>query len=253
MKHAYSLLLIAAVAALPRAASAQMVEVRDIDGNVLNNTNVQVVEAVGNMDQIMGIPAAVENISGTQRTINVKRYELSVPHGTGNYFCWDLCYNERNAGVSPLWVGGDPISMAPGSISNGFHAYYKPYGATGQAAFRYVWYDTASPNDSDWVDITFNATATGIAENASPVLGFSAFPNPVAHGDLTLNYELASTAPGTQLAIYNMLGERKLVRAIGAAEGKLVLRSGELGGGVWFAVLERNGRALATKRVVLVN
>ena len=253
MKHAYQLLLIAASTAFPLIAGAQsIVEVRNAGGNVLNGTNVQVVEAVGDMGQLMGFPAAVENISGTQRTVNVKRYEMNVPHGTGNYFCWDLCYGERNAGNSPLWIGADPVTMAPGFIANGFHAYYKPYQMIGQATFRYVWYDTANENDSDWVDITFNATAAGVGEHASPVLGFDAFPNPATASDVTLNYELASITPGTRMAVYNVLGERKLVKALKSAQGKVVLREGELAGGVWFAVLERDGKALATKRVVVL-
>ncbi len=252
MKHAYSFFLIAASAALPLALSAQIVDVRDVEGNVLNGTNIQVVEAVGDAGQIMGYSATVENISGEQRTINVKRYEIDVPHGTGNYFCWDLCYNERNAGVSPLWIGADPIPMAAGFIANGFHAYYKPYQTMGQATFRYVWYDMAQATDSVSVDITFNATAAGVGEHASPVIGFDAFPNPATASAVTLNYELAATTPGTRLAVYNVLGERKLVKAIKGAQGKVVLQDGELTSGVWFAVLERDGKALATKRVVVL-
>jgi len=252
MKHLYTYIYVLACAMLAGSANAQIVEVRDIDGNLLNGGMVQVSEPVGGDDQIMGIAAAVENVSGIARTVNVKRYEMNVPHGTGNYFCWDVCYGERNAGVSQVWVGADPVSMAAGFTANGFHAYYKPHTIIGEATFRYVWYDLANPNDSVWVDIQFNAMVLGIAENNSPVRAFTAFPNPSVRGDLTLNYDLASLSDGMQLAFYNMLGERKLVRAIGAAQGKVVIRDGDLSSGVWFAVLERNGKPLATKRVVVV-
>lgn len=252
MKHAYQLLLIAAGTAMPFLSSAQIVEVRDTLGNVLNGTNVQVVEPLGGASQLMGIPAHVENISGVQRTVNVKRYEVNVPHGTGNYFCWDLCYGERSAGNTPLWIGADPIPMAPGFVANGFHAYYKPYQMPGEAVFRYVWYDVDNVNDSTWVDITFNATMAAVAQNASPVLGFDAYPNPAAGADVTLSYELAANTPGTRLALYNVLGERKMVKAVKAAQGKVVLNAADLGAGVWFAVLERDGKAMATKRVVLL-
>lgn len=249
MKHAYPLLLVAACTAIPFLSNAQIVEIRDTNGNVLNGTNVQVV---GDTGQLMGFPASVENISGVQRTVNVKRYEVNVPHGTGNYFCWDLCYGERSAGNTPLWIGADPIPMAPGSIANGFHAYYKPYQMYGQAIFRYVWYDVDNVNDSTSIDITFNATMAAVAENTSPVLGFDAYPNPAVGGDVTLNYELATVTPGTRLALYNVLGERKLVKVIKSAQGKTVLNAADLGAGVWFAVLERDGKAMATKRVVVL-
>lgn len=231
---------------------AQLVEVRDGNGNVLNGTLVQVWDAVGDVDQLMGVPAEVENVTAAAHTVNVRRYELDVPHGTGNYFCWDLCYGERNAGVSPVWTGADPVTMPAGYVANGFHAYYKPYGNLGPASFKYVWYDVAYPSDSVWVDITFNTTLAGVAESAAPVLGFEVFPNPSASNEVTLTYELATATPGTRMALYNVLGERKLVKNIRAAQGKLVLQPGELGSGVWFAVLERDGKPLATKRVVVL-
>lgn len=233
------------------SANAQIVDVRDASGTSLNGTLVQVTEPVTDNGQIMGLSAFVENVSGTSRTVNVKRYELDVPHGTGNYFCWDLCYGERNAGETPLWVSTDAIPMNAGFIANGFHAYYKPYMTVGAATFRYVWFDVNSPNDSVYVDIQFNAMAVGITENPSPVRTFTAFPNPAVGNDVTLTYDLANGTDGMQLAVYNMLGERKFVRALNATQGKVVLSANELPAGVWFASLERNGKALMTKRVVV--
>ena len=99
---------------------------------------------------------------------------------------------------------------------------------------------------------TFTITEqVGISE-VSAVRGFTAFPNPSVAGNITFNYDLATSAPGTQLVVYNMLGERKVVKTIGAAQGTVVLNDGDLSSGVWFAVLERNGKPLATKRVVVV-
>ena len=251
MKQLNSFSVFTAVILLATSASAQIVEVRNANGDLLNSTLVQVNEPVGDDGQIMGIGAAVENVSGSARTINVKRYEVNVPHGTGNYFCWDLCYGERTAGSTPLWISADPVPMAPGFVSNGFHAYYKPYTNVGTATFRYVFYDTATPNDSVYMDIEFNAMFVGIAENTSPVKSFSAYPNPAVSSDITINFDLSTSVAGTQLAVYNMLGERKLVRALNAAQGKVVIGKDELPAGVWFASLERNGRALVTKRVVV--
>lgn len=251
MKQTHSIPLFTAVLFFAASASAQIVEVRSSNGDVLNGTLVQVSEPVGDSGQTLGIGGAVENTSGSVRTINLKRYEMDVPHGTGNYFCWDLCYAERAAGASPLWVGADPIPMNFGQIANGFHAYYKPYTNVGTATFRYVWYDVNTPNDSAWVDIQFNAMFVGISENVSPVRSFSAYPNPAISSDITINFDLNTPLAGTQLAVYNMLGERKLVRSLNVAQGKVVIGKDELPAGVWFASLEQNGRALATKRVVV--
>lgn len=254
MKSFYTYALIGASLLLyARPANAQIVQVRDGDGNVLNGTMVQITQPIGEDAQVLEESAAVENISGTARTVNVKRYEVDVPHGTGNYFCWDLCYGERNAGLSPLWVSSDPVAMDAGEIANGFHAYYKPHGTVGEATFRYVWYDVNSPNDSVWVDFKFNAMTVGISENNGPVRAFNAFPNPSVGGDIALNYDLTDAGAGMQVAVYNMLGERQLVRPLSASQGKVVLRAGELPAGVWFASLERNGTTLVTKRVVVTH
>ncbi|MEO5584579.1 MAG: T9SS type A sorting domain-containing protein [Flavobacteriales bacterium] len=233
------------------SAQAPLVTLTNAAQEVVNGTTVQVNAGVTDMDQLLGMGLSAENTSGTSRLVNVKRYETSVLHGTSNYFCWDVCYGERNAGAYPLWVAADPVSMAAGEMANGFHAYYKPQVNTGTSTFRYVWYDMNSPNDSTWVDFEYNVTeASGIAEVVD-VRAFKVFPNPSTGGDITINYDLATATSGTQMELYNVLGERKLVQPISAAQGKITLREGELNSGVWFAVLKRNGKTLATKRLVV--
>lgn len=233
-------------------AQTPVVTLTNAEAEVVNGTVIQINAEVTDTTQLLGMGLYAENTSGTARTINVKRYELDVLHGTANYFCWDLCYGERNAGASPLWIGADPIPMAAGGTANGFHAYYKPKGYTGVSTFRYVWYDMASENDSTWVDFVFNVTEAVGIEEAGAVRGFNAWPNPASGGNITINYDLAQVATGDRLAVYNLLGERKLVKRLGAAQGQVVLEQTELGSGVWFAVLERNGKAMATKRLVVV-
>ncbi|MGB3869203.1 MAG: T9SS type A sorting domain-containing protein [Flavobacteriales bacterium] len=254
MKTKYTLPFFAIALLTSSVVTAQNspVTLTNVDNEVVNGTTIYITAEVGDMTQILGKALNAENETGSSHLVNVKRYEVNVPHGTANYFCWDLCYNERNAGTSPLWIGADPIPMQPGEIANGFHAYHKPMGHTGTATFRYVWYDMNNENDSTWVDFEFDVTEqVGIAE-VSVVRGFTAFPNPSVAGNITFNYDLATASAGTQLVVYNMLGERKVVKAIGAAQGTVVLNDGDLSSGVWFAVLERNGKPLATKRVVVM-
>lgn len=223
------------------------------DDNGVDVTNGAVVHQMGNED-IEGAVSLTALLNGSSSMlVNVKRYELSYEEGSENYFCWNECYSPTPGGAMPFWDSPDPKGLTVGTPFYGFHAYYRPNSTIGTSVYRYVWYAVSNPNDSVYVDITFNATATAIAETASPVLGFMAYPNPVSGGDVTLNYELTSITPGTRLAVYNVLGERKLVKALKGTTGKVVLHEGELGSGVWFATLERNGKALATKRVVVLD
>ncbi|MCO6482019.1 MAG: T9SS type A sorting domain-containing protein [Flavobacteriales bacterium] len=253
MKQRYSIVLFSAAILASAGARAQEVPLTltNAEGEVVNGTTIELSEGVTGMLQLMGMGLRAVNTSGTDRLMNVKRYELDVLHGTMNYFCWDLCYGERYAGVSPLWVGADPIPMQAGDTANGFHAYYKPMNIVGTSAFRYVWYDMGNPDDSTYVDFIFNVTVgTGVAE-VNDMAGFSVYPNPALGGTITFDYDLRGNAAGTRLAIYNMLGGRQLVKPLAAAQGRVRLGEGELGSGVWFAVLERDGKPLATKRLVV--
>lgn len=237
-----------AISLFTLSASAQVVTVTDENGQTLNGT---VVNVQGDTTGILSFSALTTNTSGTDRTINVKRYETSVQPGTKNYFCWDLCFNAADVGTHPLWVSDDPRAMVNGEEFNGFHAYYVPQGVAGVSSFRYVWYDYFDTNDSAWVDIVFNSMPVGIHEIATPVRSFTVSPNPSMGGEVTLTYDLSAASVGDRLVVYNMLGERKLVRMLDAAQGKVVLSQSDLAPGVWFATLERNGRSLTTKRVVI--
>lgn len=253
MKARYTLPLFAL--GLAFAAHAQVVPVTllNANGEEVNGTTLQVQQELnGDLGQILVQALDVQNITGSTRTINVKRYELTVLPGSQNYFCWGVCYDAAGAGERPSWVSQHPVVLNAGETSSNFYGDYKPMGNPGMASFRFVWFDMDSPNDSAWVDVAYTALeAAGISEVAA-VRGFTAFPNPSVDGSITFNYDLARTAPDTRLALYNILGERKLVKAIGSAQGTVKLDEGELSSGVWFAVLERNGKPLATRRIAVV-
>lgn len=250
MKQTYALFLL--LAAAPSFSTAQnLLTITDETG--VDVTNGTVVHEMAATDWEAAISLTTLLNGSSSMMVNVKRYELSYAAGSENYFCWNECYSPTPGGDMPFWDSPDPKGLTAGAPFYGFHAYYKPNGTAGSAVYRYVWYAVSNPDDTVYVDINFNATATGIAEHASAVLGFTAWPNPANGADVTLNYELSSITPGTRLAVYNVLGERKLVMALKGVAGKVVLHSGELGSGIWFATLERDGRALATKRVVVLD
>ncbi|HEX2615969.1 MAG TPA: T9SS type A sorting domain-containing protein [Flavobacteriales bacterium] len=247
MKQHYSFLALAAL--LSANASAQSINVTDHEGNVVNSTTRYVYcDADASMAEL-DLP--VVNVSGDDKWIGLKRYEVSVQAGTQNYFCWDVCFNAANAGAHPMWQAQDPLYLTHNVPVTNFHAYYKPMGFTAVSTFRYVWYTTSDPNDSTWVDIVFSASPTGIEENAAQATTLTAYPNPSLTGTVTLDYELAS-AQGARLVVYNTLGERALVRTLANGQGRVTLAAGELGAGVWFANIEQNGRAVATRRLVVV-
>lgn len=131
-------LALLSIALFGTAVCAQnpLLNLTDETGTAVNGTTIQINAEVGDTNQTLGMSLHAENTSGVERLMNVKRYETNVLHGTANYFCWDLCYGQQNAGVMPVWVGADPIPMSAGATANGFHAYYKPKSLVGTSTFR---------------------------------------------------------------------------------------------------------------------
>lgn len=240
--------------ALAVGAQAQTVPVAllDADGNLMNGQTMHVVaELNGDPYQTLQQALTTRNITDQTRAINVKRYELDVLPGTQNYFCWTLCYDAVDAGDRDVWVAHQSVTLVPGEEFDGFYGDYLPNGITGTSSFRFVWFDVDT-EDSTSVDVVFTALEPSGVEELVAVRGFSAYPNPSTEGSVTFDYDLApAAATGAQLALYNLLGERKLVKPLGAAQGRVQVTDGELDSGVWFAVLERDGKAMATKRVVV--
>ncbi len=250
MKIPYALTLALAAAVGTAHAQTPFVAITDAQGALVNGTVLHVnADLTPDPFQILSQALLVTNTSGVARTINVKRVELDVLPGTQNYFCWFQCYDPIDAGFSPVWTSPQPIAMAAGEEWPGFYGDYMPKGISGSNTMRYIWFDVDQPSMADSVDVVFTAAEpSGVAELAH-VRGFSVYPNPSVGGNINLDYDLA--ASGARLSIYNLLGERKLVKNLGAAQGRVVLGSADLGNGVWFAVIERNGKALATKRLVI--
>lgn len=226
-----------------------VVTVRNGQGQIVNGTLVS-TSAAQSTDTVK----LLSRLSGdVAKEINVRRYELWTVPNTQNFFCWGVCYLPVASGVNPTWVSQHFVDMNPNTNYNNFAAYHEANGqASSTARFRYVWFDTADPfgPDSSWVDIEFGG-AVGVGERAAKPVQLSAWPNPSNGDDVSLEYALDSFVPGSALVLYTVLGERIRTLELPGAEGRLVLRTSDLGSGVYFANVERNGRVLATRRVVI--
>ena len=235
--------------AICSAVSAQDFVDLKFDGNLVNGQTVTVYAPASTVTMEKDI---VTHLNGTvARWTNVKRYELSVVSGTQDYFCWGLCYLPQNAGALPLWISQDSVNLAPGADDPHHHAYYSPVGHVGVSSYRYVWYASANHNDSAFVDIVFDTQHVGVEENTAIDHRFDVFPNPSNSGAMSFSFDQLRGSGSEALIIYNALGERVVSRSILSAQRSVMLADGELSSGVWFAVLEVNGRPVATRRLVV--
>ncbi len=232
------------------AAQAQLAELHDhLTGNVVNG---QLLEHWGVNDTSSHEVDVHLILNGSvNKTVNVRRYELSVVANTENYFCWGVCYGPQMAGALPVWNAQPQhaIPCQPGVMVTNFHAYHNPYGALGSSTYRYVWYDVANPTDSVWCDIRFQVTAVGVPELA--VKEFAAFPNPAIGQDVQLRLELNGDAAGAQVVVHNMVGEQVLLVPVRGASARITMPTAQLSPGMYFASLQRNGRAASSIRFVV--
>lgn len=252
MNHRTLLLPVTAVIALAVQAQSQgFVAIRTTDGETVNGSVVHVPTDI--TAPLSDIPLRCELLEGTDpQQVNVRRYELVPVAGSGNYFCWGVCYLSVPSGTNSTWISQHYVNMTPGTPVNNFHAYYEPNNNAGASRFRFVWFRTADPDatDSSWVDIEFGPSV-GMDERSSPLNSLSVMPNPALDSDMRISVDLGPTAPGASLIIYNALGSKvqqhKLVTGVSA----IILRREELMPGIYFANVEVNGRVLESRRLII--
>lgn len=250
MKTRYTLLFLS-IAISIGVHSQGVVTVRNTQGQVVNGTLVS-----ASADQSTDTVKLLSRLTGdVAKEINVRRYEMWTVPNTQNFFCWGVCYLPVASGVNPTWVSQHFVDMNPNATYNNFAAYHEANGqASSTARFRYVWFDTSDPfgPDSSWVDIEFGG-AVGLNERQAKAVQLSAWPNPSNGEEVSLDYTLDGFVPGSAVVLYTVLGERIRTMVLPGAQGRLVLRTGDLGAGVYFANVEHNGRVLATRRVVITH
>lgn len=243
------LLLINLVIALSFSLNAQTFQLKDHDGNVVNNgDSFDMWAPDGTIELDFGLDA--ENVTSSSITVGVKRYEVSVVSGSKNYFCWNVCYSPTLAGEMPYWIAQDPLIMDDvDSVYTNFHAYHRPTGTNGLNMYRYVFYNQADQNDSISINITFNTSPTSVVELANNKEDIVAYPSP-AVGNTTFSYKLNQNATA-KIVLHNMLGAKVKEFKLSQLEGKLRISVADLQPGVYFYSLVNNNKTVAVKRLVV--
>ncbi|MFT7011898.1 MAG: hypothetical protein ACJAWR_001922, partial [Flavobacteriales bacterium] len=177
-------LLSVAVIACFSSSMAQNIELRNHNGTALINstaiTLVDTLENDNNQDIAVEIDATSKFSSSTN--IKVKRYELTTTSPLSeNAICWGVCTINILWGTKPL----DTTDQVPMNLNQKviFSGHVYPRLKAGTTVFKYVWYDVTNPNDSAWVDVTFdirNPNAVGI-EELKKETSIKIFPNPATN------------------------------------------------------------------------
>ncbi len=244
-RYATAVLLLAAGHHL----SAQEIVTLNYGNNVVNGQTLAIVGAASTFELEASLGVTLN--SSTERTLRVKRYEVWPVDGTSNTFCWGECYIPYNAGERPLWVSNLTETLQPSVLFEGFHAYYYPAGTEGLTKFRFVWYPTDAPTDTAYVDIVFDtrANAVGQQELAAATPAVEVFPNPATGANVTLRF--SGDLGGAQWVLNNALGAVERQGTLRGGVADVAVNLDGLPSGVYFASIVRQGRMVATRRVVI--
>lgn len=245
MKRSIISILYTGILAVTSFAQLDM-QVTDGDGNIQNGSTYYYY---GDPSSTMHAALLCENTNSSNIEVNLKRYETDVQPGTKNFFCWGVCYGAVSVGTNPLWVSQDFVDMDAGVQYNNFSAYHQPQGNVGVSCFLYVWYDTADPNDSTWVNVCFDSETVGVEEN-DMIADLNGYPNP-SIGSVNFDIALRVSINEAELVIYNLLGERVWSRFISNNEQKFVLNEGELSPGIYFYSVQANGQSGIAQKLII--
>lgn len=235
---------VAVFAAAISAASAQSLELSNIDNMVFGEPTAAYLQGV----------ATVTNNSSNAIDVLVSFEELTPgPVGSGHYFCWTVCYNEGGITDGFVTPPNHALTLDAGASTNNFYADYVPHGTVGIAEYRYTFYDRNNPSDAVSVDITFDTQNVGVEELEAGSNAISeSYPNP-AHRFVKMNYSVAQSAKTAEVVVYSMLGAK--VKRVGLEEkqGTLRIDVSSLPSGMYFYSLLVDDKAISTKKMLVTS
>ena len=197
----------------------------------------------------------VKNNGSSNIDVKIKRYELSYTAGTKNAFCWQNCYTFMNAGA--VWqfpvpadnAWNDFVTVNAGSVSAyQLVADYQPYSNVGSSTYRFVAFDGNNPNDSSYVDVTFDVVL-GVNE-ITKTSNFTLYPNP-ASNNVTINLEADNNTVSRSIQVYDVIGNKVGEYKLNGNNGKMTADVSALNNGIYFYALLENGKAVLTRKLIV--
>lgn len=244
------ILSIAAIACFSNSV-AQNIELRNHNGTALiNGTTITHIDTlINDMTQDVDVEIDATSKFTSSTDIRVKKYEISTTAPLSkNAFCWGVCTIDLVWGVKPL----DTTSHIPMSLNQKitFSGHVYPNLHAGNTTFKYVWYDVANPNDSAWVNVTFevrNPNAVGI-ETIKKETKINIYPNPATD---YLNVAIASNEDNKKIEIIDLLGKVVYSNIITEESTKLRVNTTDYLPGVYFVTISSNNQSIKTSKFVI--
>lgn len=184
----------------------------------------------------------VKNVSAATKSVFCKKVYINILPNSDNTFCWDVCY------VPTVMVSKYPIDMPAGSITAKFDATYSSYGYSGDSRIRYVWFDGSNTTDSVSIHVIYRAHPLGLDESMIALNALVASPNP-ANATVKLNWKPFSDP--AKLTMHDLIGSKILEKTVEGIAGEENLNTSGFPDGLYFCILESEGKLPLVKKIVI--
>lgn len=250
--------LLFALAFTITGAFAQSFEIRDESGADVTNGTYNFAGPNSPSDPWFKyeIDFEVTNTTGSTITTKVKRIETGVLSGSAHYHCFGICYTDIDAGTDYIFPESGDVEYldyvdVAGSGTAIINTYLKPKSAVGQAVFRFVVFDDSNPNDSAYVDITYDIHAFTGVEELKKNLELSMYPNP-ADQQATLTFNGNEFESGNMtIEVTDMLGKKQSEIQVAAAQKQVQLNTEALKSGIYFVSIRKDGQMIRSSKLVV--
>ena len=229
---------------------AQNIAIYDEDGNNVSNTVITI--DISPAPALISHEFSVANESNLSASTVGRRFENECTVGSAEFFCWNICLPPQSCGsnyireiLSPQIIPANSVSPIPLAIDFNPSFGSSEDGLEGTANYTYVLFDEANPNDSVFVTVIYNISATVGVDEISENTISNIYPNPAQS---TIRFNLNNTISLAQFEIYSMVGKRVKQINVENAQGLITIDINDLLPGVYF-LSEKNSSA--TRRFIV--
>jgi hypothetical protein len=192
----------------------------------------------------------VKNTGSKPISVLCKKYHLSLLDSTEVLMCWaGSCYGPET------YVSPNEQLITSGQTIKDFVGHYASTKASfllnpGESLIRWVFYDSASPNDSASVTVKYTTYPLGIEDSkGNKGMLSNMYPNP-ASGNASCSYTLPSGARGA-IVIRDILGSTLQTQVLPNDSGRFTVNTMNLSDGVYFCSLLVEGKVSQTKKLIV--
>jgi len=185
----------------------------------------------------------IRNLTSGDLNVLVEKEVVEDLEGTMSFFCWGMCFSPT-VNVSPNAIPVLANSLNTDELS--FHVMYDEL-VYGKVCMRFYAYDERNPEERVSINVVFNKSGVGVAENSHSMKLGEAYPNPSSS---TVRFDYAFD--GDLCAVVcNLLGQEVMRQELNVNNGQMNFSVADLQDGIYFCTMMVNGRACATQKFIV--